>query len=93
MSFHSANLENFTQLSGSSIAQTLFVLSALWAGYRVLVIAWNISPFHPLYKIPGPRLAAATYLPEFYYDTIKYGRYTKQIQKMHEKYGTSLFAS
>ncbi|KAF4473450.1 cytochrome P450 oxidoreductase, partial [Fusarium agapanthi] len=48
---------------------------------------YNVSPFHPLSKIPGPKLAAATYLPEFYYDVILVGRYTHAIKQMHEKYG------
>ncbi|KAI1467491.1 cytochrome P450 [Daldinia caldariorum] len=48
---------------------------------------WNISPFHPLSHVPGPKLAAATYLPEFYHDVIKFGRYTHEIRKMHEIYG------
>lgn len=65
----------------------LFLL-AIWIGYHVVLAAWNVSPLHPLSRIPGPKLAAATYLPEFYYDTIKFGRYTQQIKKMHEKYGT-----
>ncbi|KAK8137099.1 cytochrome P450 [Apiospora sp. TS-2023a] len=55
--------------------------------YQLIIAVWNISPFHPLSHIPGPRFAAATYLPEFYYDTIKYGRYTHQIKMMHQKYG------
>lgn len=56
--------------------------------YQIILAAWNLSPFHPLSHIPGPRLAAATYLPEFYHDAIRYGRYTRKIQQMHEKYGT-----
>ncbi|KAL4909127.1 hypothetical protein BDW74DRAFT_165739 [Aspergillus multicolor] len=43
--------------------------------------------FHPLRHIPGPWLAAATYIPEFYYDIVLGGRYTRQIQQMHKKYG------
>ncbi|KAK9772365.1 hypothetical protein AB5N19_09619 [Seiridium cardinale] len=62
-------------------------LVGVWIGYHVVLAAWNVSPLHPLSRIPGPKLAAATYLPEFYYDTIKFGRYTQQIKKMHEKYG------
>ena len=63
-------------------------LAALWLAYHVLKALYNISPLHPLHNIPGPKLAAATYLPEFYYDVIKYGCYTKEISKMHEKHGT-----
>jgi hypothetical protein len=36
-----------------------------------------------------PKLAAATFLYEFYYDVIKGGMYIWEIERMHEKYGTS----
>ncbi|KAI1208578.1 cytochrome P450 [Annulohypoxylon truncatum] len=65
----------------------LSATAGVWIIYQLCNILYNISPLHPLSHIPGPWLARATYLPEFYYDLIKYGRYTKQIQKMHEKYG------
>lgn len=42
---------------------------------------------HPLSHIPGPKLAAATYILEFYHDVIRIGRYTKRIEQMHEEYG------
>ena len=41
----------------------------------------------PIRHIPGPKLAALTLWYEFYYDCIVGGKYTFQIQKMHEKYG------
>jgi hypothetical protein len=68
--------------------QSALVGVATWLLYVVLRTAWNLSPYHPLAHIPGPRLAAATYLPEFFHDTVKFGRYTRQITRMHEKYGT-----
>jgi hypothetical protein len=43
--------------------------------------------FHPLRKIPGPKLAAVTHLYELYFDAIKGGRYLWEIEKLHEKYG------
>ncbi|KAF5538911.1 cytochrome P450 monooxygenase oxidoreductase [Fusarium phyllophilum] len=58
-----------------------------WLLFKVLQALYNVSPLHPLSKIPGPKLAAATYLPEFYYDVILVGRYTHAIKQMHEKYG------
>ncbi|KAM0324284.1 hypothetical protein ACHAPQ_008383 [Fusarium lateritium] len=58
-----------------------------WVVYKVLQALYNISPLHPLSKVPGPKLAGATYLPEFYHDVILVGRYTHAIRKMHEKYG------
>ena len=46
--------------------------------------------FHPLRKIPGPRMAAVSYLYEFYYDVIKKGMYIWEIERMHQKYGEEL---
>ncbi|KAF7556968.1 hypothetical protein G7Z17_g1037 [Cylindrodendrum hubeiense] len=63
----------------------LFAISLLV--YQLLKAIYNISPLHPLSHIPGRRLAAATYLPEFYYDVIKFGRYTTEIRQLHEEYG------
>jgi hypothetical protein len=42
---------------------------------------------HPLAGFPGPKLAAASFLYEFYYDVIKSGMYLWEIERMHEKYG------
>lgn len=42
---------------------------------------------HPLRKIPGPKLAAMTSWPDFYYDVVKDGSYLFQIRKMHEASG------
>ncbi|KAI1482460.1 cytochrome P450 [Daldinia eschscholtzii] len=63
----------------------LFV--SIWLAYQVVRAAWNISPFHPLSRIPGPKLAAATYLPEFYHDVIRFGKFTLEIKRWHEIYG------
>lgn len=45
--------------------------------------------FSPLAKFPGPKLAALTLWYEFYYDVIRRGKFTWEIQRMHEKYGNS----
>ncbi|KUI69327.1 Trichodiene oxygenase [Cytospora mali] len=63
----------------------LIILS--WLAYHILKALYNVSPLHPLSHIPGPKLAAATYLLEFYYDVIKFGRYTSEIREMHKTYG------
>jgi hypothetical protein len=69
------------------IAAYVLALAALWLVVKAVQAIYNLSPLHPLSRIPGPKLAAATYLPEFYYDVCKFGCYTKEISKMHEKYG------
>jgi hypothetical protein len=65
-------------------------LLGLWFAYRVLLALYNVSPLHPLYRFPGPRLAAASFLYEAWYDLVKVGRYTSEIKTMHDKYGMSL---
>ena len=68
----------------------LFVLPGIWIVYQFLISIYNLF-FHPLRYIPGPKLAAATYFPEFYYDVVRFGRYTNRIKDMHEQYGTMSF--
>jgi hypothetical protein len=65
--------------------------AAVWcictlACYLTLRTIYRLQ-FHPLHKIPGPRLAAATHLVEFYYDVVKGGKYIWEVERMHEKYG------
>ncbi|KAK7963611.1 hypothetical protein PG988_010585 [Apiospora saccharicola] len=74
---------------GASVLNTGVLLRLLgaWFGYRLLLALYNVSPFHPLHKFPGPRWAAATFLYEFWYDFVRHGRYVNEIRKMHEVYG------
>jgi hypothetical protein len=71
-------------------ARNVLALVGVWLVYKVLQTVYNISPFHPLSGIPGPKLAAATYLPEFYHDVVRFGCYSKEIRKMHKVYGMSI---
>ncbi|UNI24499.1 hypothetical protein JDV02_010239 [Purpureocillium takamizusanense] len=75
----------FASFGGAT--RTGLIVVAAWVAYHVVRAVYNISPVHPLYKIPGPKLAAATYWPEFYHDVILFGRYSGQIQAMHAEYG------
>ncbi|KAJ4362065.1 hypothetical protein N0V83_011007 [Neocucurbitaria cava] len=68
-------------------AHYVLSLTGIWLIYKLFQALYNVSPFHPLSGIPGPKLAAATYLPEFYYDVVKFGCYTKEITKLHKRYG------
>ncbi|KAH8810970.1 cytochrome P450 [Xylogone sp. PMI_703] len=64
-----------------------------WLHIISLFLLWRISVIvyrlwlSPLSSIPGPKLAAATLLYEFYYDAICLGKYTRKIESMHKKYG------
>jgi hypothetical protein len=46
--------------------------------------------FHPLAKIPGLRIAAATSWYEFYHDVICDGTYVKNFMRLHKEYGENL---
>lgn len=69
----------------------LSIFACLWITYQLFKSTYNLF-FHPLRHIPGPKIAAATYFSEFYYDVVKFGRYTNRIKEMHERYGTRPFA-
>jgi len=64
-------------------------LCGIWVAYRVCLAVFNVSPYHPLSRFPGPKLAAASFLYEFWFDFVRGGRYTWEIKQMHEKYGKS----
>ncbi|KAI1776778.1 cytochrome P450 [Hypoxylon cercidicola] len=86
MAFQNTVLGTVASLPILTLRNSLFLVCG-WIIYKLLRALWNISPFHPLSHIPGPKLAAVTYLPEFWYDAVKFGRYTREIKKMHETYG------
>jgi hypothetical protein len=44
---------------------------------------------HPLAHIPGPKLAAITYLYQTYYSLVGGSRFYIQVGKLHEQYGMS----
>ena len=46
--------------------------------------------FHPLSHIPGPRLAAVSYIYQFYFDVIKGGKYIWEVRRLHEEYGNKI---
>lgn len=79
MKFSDVDLSHFGWSHILSILLGVITLLVFRTFYRVY--------FHPLSKIPGPKLAAATHLYEFYYDIICGGRFLFQIEKLHKKYG------
>ncbi|GJC90649.1 cytochrome P450 monooxygenase tri4 [Colletotrichum liriopes] len=66
--------------------RTVGALFVAWIVYHFIRALYNASPLHPLSKIPGPKLAAASYLYEFWFDFVRKGRYTHEIRRMHEIY-------
>lgn len=65
------------------------LLGAVFLALSIYVIAGVLYRlyFSPLSKFPGPKLAAATFWYEFYYDAILKGRYVFKIKDMHRRYG------
>ncbi|KXJ89734.1 cytochrome P450 [Microdochium bolleyi] len=74
-------------LGFGTVWSSVLTFMTAWLAYQLIKALYNISPLHPLHHVPGPALAAATYLPEFYHDVYLGGRYTHAIQKMHDTYG------
>ncbi|RYP76854.1 hypothetical protein DL769_003540 [Monosporascus sp. CRB-8-3] len=64
----------------------LLVVIAVATLYGTYLVTYRLF-FHPLRKIPGPYLAAATYWYEFYEDIVLRGHYVKSYPKLHAKYG------
>lgn len=58
--------------------------------HRMGVIIYRLY-LHPLAKFPGPKIAAATHLYEIGWDYFGRGAYLWEIERMHRKYGTSIF--
>ncbi|KAJ4420518.1 hypothetical protein N0V82_004291 [Gnomoniopsis sp. IMI 355080] len=69
------------------MVSVFILLVEIWLAAFFLKVAYRISPLHPLYQIPGPLLAKATYFYEVYFDLIKGGQYTQEIQRLHDIYG------
>ncbi|KAL4899598.1 hypothetical protein BDW74DRAFT_188984 [Aspergillus multicolor] len=65
----------------------LTTIVVAWSVYYVVRMLYNVSPLHPLSHIPGPKLAAATWAYEIWFDLFLGGRYTHRIKRMHEEYG------
>jgi hypothetical protein len=74
-------------VEGFLSVSTVIRLIGVYVAYQILRTLYNISPFHPLSHIPGPKLAAATWMYEAWFDLIQGGMYTKEIKRMHEVYG------
>lgn len=57
-----------------------------WVALLVYTAIYNLF-FHPLANIPGPKIAAATYLYQIYYSLVGGSRFYVRIKKLYEIYG------
>ena len=69
-------------------SQNVTILFFLYVLYLVALGSYRLY-FDPIAKFPGPKLAALTLWYEFYYDVVKRGQYTFEIDRMHKRYGRS----
>lgn len=76
-------------------ASHLFPGISVWAScLSTAIIFWFLGIFvyrrwfHPLAHIPGPALAAVTFLYAFFFSTVGGSRYYAQIEILHREYGT-----
>ena len=76
-----------TALLPRSVGQGFLAVAAAFVLYSLALVIQRLF-FHPLRKIPGPWIAAATSWYEFYQDVILGGHYVKEYPNMHAKYGS-----
>jgi hypothetical protein len=73
--------------SYSRLFIALFFVFSFFVGSLVHRVLYNLYQ-HPLAHIPGPKLAAATYLYQTYYGLAGgKSRYYLKISELHKKYG------
>lgn len=70
----------------TSSANLLALLLSLLVTSCASVVTYRLF-FHPLSKVPGPRLAAISRFYDFYYDCIQRGKFVFKIDELHKKYG------
>ncbi|KAL5409151.1 hypothetical protein PMIN06_004103 [Paraphaeosphaeria minitans] len=61
-------------------------LLGLYLAYAIYLLYHRLY-LSPIAHFPGPKLAAATYWYEFYYDIILGGKYIWKVRDMHKRYG------
>ncbi|KAK6366824.1 hypothetical protein LTS17_010375 [Exophiala oligosperma] len=81
-----AKLLQYLLLSDIDLATSIGLFLTLCAVYLLIRTLYRLF-FHPLQHIPGPKLAAASHIVEFYYDVIKGGQFIFEIERWHRKYG------
>lgn len=72
-----------------TLPTTTFTLGLTYFLYILALTIFRVF-FSNLARFPGPRLAAATYWYEFYYDAWPHqGQYEWKIRDLHARYGAS----
>lgn len=70
---------------------TMYIFLSFIILLWVAAVAIYRLNFHPLAKIPGPKLAAITQLYQTYYSYHKNeSRYYQKVEQIHKEYGQNL---
>jgi hypothetical protein len=69
-----------------SLWQKAGIAFATFGIYLVGQVIYRLF-FSPIAHIPGPKIAAASFWYQFYWDVINQGRYLWKIKELHEVYG------
>ncbi|EGE01905.1 CND5p [Trichophyton equinum CBS 127.97] len=72
----------------SDLMSILVPPAVICLGIYIFLLAAVRLVFHPLRKIPGPKLAALTGWWEFYFDVIDNGTLVKNLPQLHQKYNS-----
>ncbi|KAJ8063550.1 hypothetical protein OCU04_007422 [Sclerotinia nivalis] len=78
-SFQQYEVENFGRKSVYCLVAAIVLYSSSYVTYQLYI--------NPLSVIPGPKLAALTYLYEAYFEVWLGGQYFKHVAELHKKYG------
>jgi hypothetical protein len=79
--------ESHSHSSSTSVLPALaLTAAAAYLLYGLGLVVHRLY-FHPLSKFPGPRLAAATFWYEAYFEIVKTGAFGFHISELHDKYG------
>src|ERR1700761_7964059 len=70
----------------SHFSQYLLLFLVLWTVSFAIKVLYRLF-FHPLRRFPGPKLAAATHLYEYYWDLVNHGKLVFKLQELHKQYG------
>jgi hypothetical protein len=87
-----------TIMAGGAFLMSLLPANSLYV-FPTAILAWVLGNaiyrlhFHPLAGVPGPKLAAITWLYQTYYSFVGGSRFYLHIEKLHHKYGMCSLAT
>lgn len=77
-----------TSVSKLSTTHWFLGVIGLYVLSKIVIVLYRISPLHPLAKVPGPTIAAATWWFRTYWEVWPHaGEMTNELHRLHAKYG------